>query len=72
MVTKYPLFLFADKYTLPFGVFLFMGYSRKEEELLGQYTRKSVRDNVVEELKKVLDKITQRNQLGSLEDQVCI
>ncbi|XP_043230686.1 uncharacterized protein LOC122385989 [Amphibalanus amphitrite] len=44
----------ADEYTLPFGVFLFLGYSRKEEEILHPYTHKTVKDHTITELKMLL------------------
>ena len=45
---------FADEYTLPFGVFLFLGYSSKEEKILHPYTHKTVKDHTVTELKMLL------------------
>ena len=72
MMTGAILILISDRYMLPFGVFLFLGYSRKEEDILGQYTRKTVRDDAVKDLKKVLDKVTQRSQLSISEDQVSL
>ena len=59
-----------DRYTLPFGVFLFLGYSRKEEIHFQPNTHKTVRDHTVAELQRVMDSITRRDQLSPPDDQV--
>ena len=60
----------SDLYTLPFGVFLFLGYSKREEELLQEHTEKTVLGDSVSELSRVLDRITRRDQLSGEEQQV--
>ncbi|XP_043219534.1 uncharacterized protein LOC122380440 isoform X2 [Amphibalanus amphitrite] len=58
----------SESYMLSFGVFLFLGYSRKEEEILRPHTRRTVRDNTVADLQAVLDRITQRNHINNMDE----
>ncbi|XP_043230685.1 uncharacterized protein LOC122385988 [Amphibalanus amphitrite] len=54
-----------DDYSLPFGVFLFLGYSRAEQDMLYPHTHKTIRQYVVEELKNILDVVLKRQDLGA-------
>ena len=45
----------SDEYTLPFGVFLFLGYSRAEQDMLYPHTHETVRNHIVKELESMLD-----------------
>ncbi|XP_037071200.1 uncharacterized protein LOC119092340 [Pollicipes pollicipes] len=60
----------ADDYTLPFGVFLFLGYSKTDEDALFPYTHKRVKDHVAEELEHLLE-LTMTKRGMRLQDWPC-